>query len=90
VRTVAISPPELKIIRRGARDLGEIAHMLERVYPFGRYRAVKRGDYFLLGHRHRINERLHRGFTEAPAALMRACLIIFADSAIQIDLQLLD
>lgn len=48
------------------------------------------GDHFLLGQRGRVKEGLHRRLAEAPAALMRALLIVSSDPFIQIGLQLLD
>src|ERR1700746_2399137 len=47
-------------------------------------------DHFLLRHWYCIQECLHRGFAEAPAALMWSCLIVFVDPAIEIRLQLVD
>src|SRR5262245_1986319 len=48
------------------------------------------GDHFLLCHWQRIEERLHRGFPEAPTALMRSRLIVFAHPPIEVGLQLVD
>src|ERR1700746_3940024 len=47
-------------------------------------------DHFLLRYRHRIQEGLHRSFSEAPSSLMGTRLIIFRDPRIQIGLQLVD
>ena len=48
------------------------------------------GDHFLLRHRQRVQEGLHRGFAEAPSSLMWPRLVIFLDPRIQIGLEFVD
>ena len=48
------------------------------------------GDHFLLRHRECVQEGLHRGFTEAPTALMWPRLIVLTDPQIKIGLQFID
>jgi hypothetical protein len=45
---------------------------------------------FLLRQGQRVKEGLHRGFAEAPAALMRSPLVVLDEPSIEIDLQLVD
>ena len=45
---------------------------------------------FLLCHWQRVKEGLHRGLTEAPAALMGALFVVLDEPDIEIGLQLVD
>ena len=45
---------------------------------------------FLLRHRQRVNEGLHRRLAVAPAALMRSLLIVLDEPGVEIGLQLID
>ena len=45
---------------------------------------------FLLRHWQRVKEGLHRGLTEAPAALMGALFVVLDEPDIEIGLQLVD
>src|SRR5437773_8051144 len=61
--------------------------LISTLFP---YTTLFRSYYFLLCQRERVKEGLHRGLAEAPAALMRAPMIVIDEPGVEVSLQLVD